>query len=102
MVVDLSNDFFPPELADEAIYENANGQSTVNVIFDAPHSEQEIDGVIYMNTKPVAHARVEDIPDLVTGDGSCTLTVRGVTYYIIDDNPDGTGWYLLTLSEDAP
>lgn len=102
MAIDLSNDFFPPELATEAVYENANGQFTVNIVLDAPHSEQEINGVIYMNTKPVAHARVADFPDLVTGDGSCTLTVKDVTYYIIDDNPDGTGWYELALSEDAP
>jgi hypothetical protein len=96
-----TDEFFPIEITTEGIYKNASGQSVVNVIFDNAHSEQEIDGQVYMNTKPIATVRVSDFPSLKT-DGTCTLTLNNTLYYIIDDNPDGTGLFQLVLSEDAP
>ena len=72
-----------------------SGGSTINVLFDR---NPEIALAAVETAAIVATAKTSDVSDLDTGD---TLVIDGVTYYVVKNEPDGTGISILTLSEDA-
>lgn len=94
----FDEDFTPflnqAEFAEMALY-SAGGVGPavgVAVIFDLEY-QTDLDGLAGA-TGPAAHCSVEDVPAAARGD---QLIVRGVTYEVVEPQPDGTGWQTLRL-----
>lgn len=64
----------------------------VAVIFDLEY-QTELEGLAGA-TGPAAHCSVVDAPSAARGD---RLVIRGVTYEVVEPQPDGTGWQTLRL-----
>jgi hypothetical protein len=74
--------------------------STIAVIFDRAHIEVLGLGGGVGGTEPMALAKASDVAAKSLTRNS-TLVVRGVTYYVTDLRPDGTGLTVLVLSTEA-
>ena len=81
------------ELGDVAIY---NG-NTINVLFLNEHEAVMLFGLEVESASPLIMARDSDISGIQHGS---TIVVSGITYKVIDIQPDGTGLTTLILSKD--
>jgi ribosomal protein S8E len=72
-----------------------SGGSIIDVIFDR---NPEVALAMMDGAKIIVQAKTSDVSLLVADD---TLTIAGQLYYIVKNEPDGTGVNFLTLSEDA-
>ncbi len=79
---------------DFAVSATLAGGSTIKVIFDR-NPEVALSGI--EGAKIVVQAKTSDVSALVAGS---TMVIASVTYYILKNEPDGTGVSILTLSED--
>jgi hypothetical protein len=73
---------------------------SISVIFDSEYSV--VEGVVETGMgvpAPQALCKSSDVANASRGD---TLLVGGMTYYVLEVKPDGTGVTTLVLSKDAP
>lgn len=66
-----------------------NGGVTINIIFDAAYIEVDAGGVVgFQSNTPRALVAAADTPSIAIGD---TLVIAGVTFAVVEIQPDGTG-----------
>jgi hypothetical protein len=73
------------------------GGTTISVLFDAAGTIQNINGVLVETSAPQATCLSSDVASATHND---TITINGITYYIMQILPDGVGMSKLILSED--
>jgi hypothetical protein len=81
------------------VYIYAAGSSiTINGIFDAAHKSVSMkDGLQFSSVHPTLGVRLADFTTPpITGD---SLVIDGTTYYVVDQEPDGSGMTNLILQE---
>ncbi|HLB00905.1 MAG TPA: hypothetical protein VJO14_05935 [Bacteroidota bacterium] len=103
MALDLTSDletiFNTDELAQTATYiRQGYASAQVPVIFGNEYVVAQGPGEQGIGTSaPTALCKTADVPAAAEGD---TLTIDGMTYRILEVQPDGTGITLLILSKD--
>lgn len=75
--------------------ENLEVYASIPVVFQSQYSPMDVGDFSMQNNAPQAMCRTADVSDATKAG---TLTVDGVTYYIISEQPDGNGTTLLLLS----
>jgi len=104
MAIDFASDldtiFDTDEHAQTAIYiRQGYASAQIPVIFDNEYSTAEGIGEPGMGVpSPQVLCKTADVPSASHGD---TLLVGGITYYVQEVRPDGTGITTLILSRDA-
>jgi len=91
-------DVFFQDFVVDAIYTPQGGvASTIKVIYDREYIAVDTAGNVLMESRsPIAHCKNSDIPNVKHGD---TLMIDGMTFYVTEIQPDGTGITRLILSE---
>lgn len=89
------------EFGDSAVYTKlAGGTATFTGIFDAPHIAIDLGEVSISDRRPTFVCRTADLPSGVAGgDSGDTLEVDGITYKVIDLEPDGQGMTRIVLGK---
>ena len=82
------------EFAVEVLYSAAGTGTPValSAIFDLEY-QMDLEGLVG-GSGPALHCAVSDAPGARRGDA---VTVRGVSYEVVEPMPDGTGWQTLRL-----
>lgn len=82
------------EFAEEVLYSSSGAGTTValRAIFDLEY-QTDLEGLVG-GAGPALHCTVSDAPGARRGDA---VTVRGVSYEVVEPMPDGTGWQTLRL-----
>jgi len=84
----------------QALFSHAGGPtSTVKGIFLDPFQVAELLGIALEDAKPQFTCATDDISSAEQGD---SLIIMGTTYYIIENEPEGTGMSTLMLSLTSP
>jgi hypothetical protein len=98
---DLDTIFSTDELAQTASYVRQGYPSAqIPVIFGNEYVVARGSEEVGVGTSaPTALCKTADVPAAAEGD---TLTIDGMTYHILEVQPDGTGVTLLILSKDRP
>ena len=71
------------------------GNRTLTGIFDAEYLAIDASGYDIESRTPMLHARTSDLPAIVNGTTVCR--VGGVSYTVVESQPDGTGMTMLRL-----
>ena len=105
MALDLTSDldtiFKTDELAQTATYiRQGYASAQIPAIFGNEYVVAQGSGEQGVGTSaPTALCKTADVPAAAEGD---TLAIGGMTYHILEVQPDGTGVTLLILSKDRP
>ncbi|MBT9168677.1 MAG: hypothetical protein DDT19_02025 [Syntrophomonadaceae bacterium] len=88
-------DTFFSDFAVDAVYTRGTVQRNIRVLFDEDYKTimDELVGVEGIESSAIC--RTSDVRDAVHND---TLTISGVTYFVVGIQPDGTGITTLLLS----
>lgn len=78
-----------------ATYTLGHAISLINVVFLKPYEALRLGTIEIENAAPTAICRSADVPGV---DHTATLTIDGVTYYVHEVKPDGTGITELVLA----
>jgi len=92
LIGDLDIFFNSEEFAEEA---TLVGGEKIKVLFNR-NAEVGLMGI--ESAKIIIEAKTSDVVSLITGDW---IAIGEILYYVIKNEPDGTGVSYLTLSEDA-
>lgn len=98
---DFNAAFFSGAFEEPAVYTPAGGEgATIPVVFRSDYEAAQAPGTdgSVESAAPVATCRESDVPAAAHGS---TLSVRGVTYTVVEIHPDGTGLVDLILSRDS-
>jgi len=92
---------FISEFGEEAFYTPSGGaRRRVMVIFDHATQETDVGEVVQViGQSAIANVATSDIPEVAIND---ELEVRGVSYRVVADEPDGTGMTRLVLALGQP
>lgn len=90
---------FDPALTTDAVYTPQGGAaSAIKVIFDNEYRAVNIETGQVESAGPQATCKTSDVANAKHGE---TLVINSTTYYIIEIQPDGTGFTILILSRNA-
>lgn len=97
--VDIFFDLNDPG-TEEVVYNKFGGTpATIVCRWDEQYAASAVEGLEIMNTKPNALFRSVDVQGATDQD---TVVRNGITLYVMDVQPDGTGITRLIFSKDAP
>jgi len=97
---DIDIFFETDDFAEKVSYTVYGGLAAkIKCIWDSPFQLTSAQGIQYQNANPNALFRTVDVPSASDKD---TVIRSGVTYYVTEVQPDGTGVTRLILSEMAP
>lgn len=99
--MNLTTPFFDNNPFAESVVYTGYGLSpaTIKVQFEDPYQLTIAQGIEYQNANPNCLCKTSEV---ATVDDRATIVRGGVTYYVIDTQPDGTGVTRLVLSKIAP
>jgi hypothetical protein len=90
-------DFFSGEDATAVDYESGGVRRHIRVIFNNRSAPSQMADGTFQNAGPNALCMTRDVYD---ANNDATLTVEGVSYYVIGVEPEGQGFTRLRLSLD--
>lgn len=93
----LDEFFDTSDFAVTAVYNPGGGSPTsISVIYDNEYLSSVLGGIEVENKNPMILCKTSDVANAKHGE---TIVVNGITYKIIEVQPDGTGLTSLILSQ---